>query len=129
MVTVSSLAHGHGRIHFDDINGEHGYSPTGHYGQSKFANILFGLELDRRLRAADSSVRSLIAHPGLSNTNLTHNFSAPVRLLGKLLVPLVTQSSKAGALPQLYAATDPRAEGGQYFGPDGRREFKGPRPW
>ncbi|WP_199044057.1 oxidoreductase [Glycomyces salinus] len=129
VVTVSSLAHGHGKIHFDDLTGERRYSSTGYYGQSKFANMLFGLELDRRLRAADSPVRSLIAHPGLSNTNLTHNFSAPVRLLGKLVTPLVTQSSEVGALPQLYAATDPHAESGQYFGPDGRREFKGhPKP-
>ena len=125
VVTVSSLRHGYGKIHFDDLSGERGYSAGGYYGQSKFANMLFGLELDRRLRAADSPVRSFIAHPGVSNTNLTHNFPAPVRLLGKLVVPLITQSSEAGALPQLYAATDPRAESGKYYGPDGRLQFKG----
>ncbi|THV42767.1 oxidoreductase [Glycomyces buryatensis] len=125
VVTISSLAHGHGRIHFDDLSGERNYSPTGYYGQSKFANMLFALELDRRLRAAASPVRSLVAHPGLSATNLIQSFSAPTRFVAKLVLPLITQSAAAGALPQLYAATDPRAEGGQYFGPDGKREYKG----
>ncbi|WP_026929662.1 oxidoreductase [Glycomyces tenuis] len=125
VVTVSSLAHGHGRIHFDDLAGERRYSPTAYYGQSKFANMLFALELDRRLRAAGSPVRSLVAHPGLAATNLIQSFSAPVRFISRLVVPLITQSAADGALPQLYAATDPRAESGQYIGPDGRREHKG----
>src|SRR5918994_6488987 len=51
VVTVSSLAQSHGKVHFDDLTGERGYSPFGYYGQSKFANMLFTLELDRRLRA------------------------------------------------------------------------------
>lgn len=125
VVTVSSVVQNSGRIHFDDLTGERGYSPTGYYGQSKFANLLFTLELDRRLRAAGSPVRSLAAHPGVSATNLIHSYSAPVRLAFKLVLPLTSQSAEAGALPELYAATDPRAEGGQYIGPDGRRETTG----
>ncbi|TDT97259.1 short-subunit dehydrogenase [Streptomyces sp. 846.5] len=125
VVTVSSLAHRRGKIHFDDLTGERGYSPTGYYGQSKFANILFALELDRRLRAVGSPVRSLAAHPGVAATNLVHSASAPVRLVSKPLLSLFFQPAKAGALPELYAATDPRAEGGQYIGPDGKRGIKG----
>lgn len=125
VVTVSSLAHNSGRIHFEDLTGERGYAPVRYYEQSKFANMLFTLELDRRLRAAGSPVRSLAAHPGFSDTELMQSTNAFVRGLGKVVMPFVTQSAAAGALPQLYAATDPRAEGGQYFGPDGRKQRKG----
>ena len=59
-----------GRIHFDDLQSESKYSPRGAYQQSKFANAVFGLELDRRLRAAGSPVISVLAHPGYSATNL-----------------------------------------------------------
>jgi len=125
VVTVASLAHLHGDIHFDDLTGERKYSPVAYYGQSKLANLLFGLELDRRLRAAGSPIRSLIAHPGFAGTELMQSAAWPIRALGRLVMPLVAQSAADGALPQLYAATDPRAEGGQYFGPDGKSERKG----
>ncbi|MCD0442146.1 SDR family oxidoreductase [Glycomyces sp. A-F 0318] len=126
VVTVSSLAHRSGRIHFDDLTGEYRYGPVRYYEQSKFANMLFALELDRRLRAAGSPVRSLVAHPGFSDTELMQSSNALTRGIGKLVMPFVTQSAAEGALPQLRAATDPDAEGGQYFGPAGRRERKGP---
>ncbi|WP_030161744.1 oxidoreductase [Glycomyces sp. NRRL B-16210] len=125
VVTVSSLAHHHGSIHFDDLTGERRYGPLKYYAQSKLANLLFGIELDRRLRAAGSPIRSLIAHPGLAATELAQSMNAPARLITRLVVPLTSQPAAAGALPQLYAATDPRAEGGQYIGPDGRGERKG----
>jgi NAD(P)-dependent dehydrogenase (short-subunit alcohol dehydrogenase family) len=125
VVTVSSLAHRSGRIHFDDLTGEHRYGPIRYYEQSKFANMLFALELDRRLRAAGSPVRSLAAHPGFSDTELMQSANAFGRAVGRLAMPFVTQSAAAGALPQLYAATDPRAESGQYFGPNGRKARKG----
>ncbi|MCH7232704.1 oxidoreductase [Glycomyces sp. L485] len=127
VVTVSSLAHYGGRIHFDDLTGERDYSGMGFYRQSKFANLLFGLELDRRLRASRSPVRSLVSHPGLAATSLVENgFTTLTRPIGRLVLRLFTQSSESGALTSLYAATDPRAESGQYIGPDGRREWKGP---
>jgi NAD(P)-dependent dehydrogenase (short-subunit alcohol dehydrogenase family) len=126
VVTVSSSLHKRGSIHFDDLTGERSYSPTRFYAQSKFANILFGLELDRRLQAAGSPIRSLLAHPGYSNTNLQS--SGPTGLLNlvmKLSNPLFAQKAEMGALPQLYAATDPAAQSGQYFGPDGLGESRG----
>ncbi|NUQ89162.1 MAG: SDR family NAD(P)-dependent oxidoreductase [Glycomyces artemisiae] len=125
VVTVSSLAHGHGRIHFDDPVGERRRSPVAYYSQSKLANLLFGLELARRLRAAGSPVKSLMAHPGFSSTGLLRSMNAQWRFIANLLVPFTTQPPAAGALPQLRAATAPDAEGGQYFGPDGRKERTG----
>ncbi|MER7001131.1 oxidoreductase [Streptomyces sp. NPDC000410] len=127
VVTVSSLNHRKGRIRFDDISGERGgYSPMGFYDQSKLANAVFGAELHRRLTEAGSPVRSVLAHPGYTATNL--QTSAPtglVRLMfGHVLKPLA-QSPDRGALPQLYAATDPSVEGGQFIGPDGKGELRG----
>ena len=59
-----------GRMNFDDLQGERGYSRWGAYGQSKLANLLFAFELNRRLRAAGSPVASVAAHPGYAATNL-----------------------------------------------------------
>jgi NAD(P)-dependent dehydrogenase (short-subunit alcohol dehydrogenase family) len=126
VVTVSSSLHRRGSIDFDDLTGERSYSPTRFYAQSKFANVLFGLELDRRLRASGSPVRSLLAHPGYSATNLQS--SGPTGLLNLLMKignPLMAQHVRMGALNQLYAATAPDAEGGQFIGPDRLGESRG----
>ncbi|MFB6776237.1 oxidoreductase [Streptomyces sp. NPDC056352] len=127
VVTVSSINHRQGHIHFDDLAGEHSYSPMAFYNQSKFANSVFGRELHRRLTAVGSPVRSLLAHPGYTATNL--QTSAPVGLwrviLGHMGNPLFAQTAANGALPQLYAATDPNAESGQFIGPDGLAELRG----
>jgi len=126
VVTVSSNLHRGGSIHFDDLTGERAYSPSGFYAQSKFANILFGLELHRRLRAAGSPVASILAHPGYAATNLQSTGpNGLMTLLMKVSNALVAQSAEQGALSQLYAATAPDAESGQYIGPDGRGESRG----
>jgi NAD(P)-dependent dehydrogenase (short-subunit alcohol dehydrogenase family) len=70
VVTLSSIEHKSGHIHFDDLQLVDGYAPRKAYRQSKLANAIFGLELDRRLRAAGSPVISVLAHPGYSATNL-----------------------------------------------------------
>ncbi len=99
VVTVSSAEHKGGSIHFDDLTGERSYSPRAFYQQSKFANVLFGLELDRRVRAAGIAVRSILAHPGYAATNLQS--SGPTGL-GKQLMKvgnrLIAQSAQMGAL-------------------------------
>lgn len=127
VVTVSSINHRQGRLRFDDLAGEHGYSPMGFYNQSKFANTVFGCELHRRLTAAGSPVRSVLAHPGYTATNLQR--SGPVGLwrvvLGRIGNPLFAQTVARGALPQLYAATAPDVAGGQFIGPDGLAELRG----
>lgn len=126
VVTVSSTLHKKGNIHFDDLTGAKSYSPGAFYAQSKFANVLFGLELDRRLRAAGSPVRSLLAHPGYSATNLqTTGPTGLMKFLGRIGNVVMAQSVQMGALPELHAATAPDVQGGQFFGPDGRGESKG----
>ncbi len=126
VVTVSSFMHKSGRIHFDDLHGEHKYSRTDYYSQSKLANVVFGLELHRRLRANGFAVSSVLAHPGYSATNL--QLSGPtgvMKLAMRMSNKFVAQDASMGALPQLYAATHPDVESGQFFGPDGRKELKG----
>jgi NAD(P)-dependent dehydrogenase (short-subunit alcohol dehydrogenase family) len=126
VVTVSSGAHRTGHIAFDDLQGERSYNRWRAYGQSKLANLLFALELDRRLRAAGSSVRSLCAHPGYAATNL-QSAAAPTldRLVMKLTNLVLAQDVEMGALPLLYAATQPGLEGGAFVGPDGILEQRG----
>ncbi|MEU4115896.1 oxidoreductase [Kitasatospora sp. NPDC028055] len=125
VVTVSSANHRQGRISFEDLAGERTYSPMGHYNQSKLANAVFGWELHRRLAAAGSPVRSLLAHPGYAATNIQAGSVGPVKLLfGRLLIPLA-QAPDRGALPQLFAATAPEAVGGQFIGPGGMGELRG----
>ncbi|GAA1662905.1 oxidoreductase [Fodinicola feengrottensis] len=126
VVTVSSSLHRRGSLHFDDLQGEKSYTPTDAYAQSKFANVQFGLELDRRLRAADLPIRSLLAHPGFAATNLTSTGPTGLtRQLMRLASTVVAQSMEMGALNQLYAATAPDAESGQFFGPNGIGESRG----
>ncbi len=130
VVTVSSTAHRMGRINFDDLNGERRYRRWRAYGQSKLANLLFALELDRRLRASGSTVKSLAAHPGYAATNL-QSAAAPVldRAVMAVTNLLIAQDAEIGALSLLYAATEPGLEGGTYVGPDGRGEQRGhPQP-
>jgi NAD(P)-dependent dehydrogenase (short-subunit alcohol dehydrogenase family) len=126
VVTVSSLEHRGGSIHFDDLTGARSYSPRAFYRQSKFANVLFALELDRRLRAAGIPVRSVLAHPGWSATNL--QTSAPTGVMKQLMRignRVLAQSAEMGALCQLYAAVAPGAESGSYYGPNGPGELRG----
>jgi NAD(P)-dependent dehydrogenase (short-subunit alcohol dehydrogenase family) len=126
VVTITSIEHKAGRIDFDDLQSERGYQPRRAYRQSKHANAVFGLELDRRLRAAGLPVKSVLAHPGYSATNL--QLSGPTGLMKAFLRvtnKLVAQNVEKGALPQLYAATMVDVEGGVFIGPDGPFESRG----
>ena len=126
VVTVASLAHRMGRIDLTDLNWERKrYRPYAAYGQSKLANLLFTMELQRLLSDAGSSVTSVAAHPGLSATNLMRSDSPSVRFRAeKALLHAVTQSEDDGALPSLYAATAAVA-GGSYIGPGRLLETRG----
>jgi len=127
VVTVASIAHKSGKLNFDDLNAERRYDPRGAYAQSKLANVVFGLEFDRRLRAHSANTASVIAHPGVAVTNIVSN-GMGTGLKGRVvnaLLPLVAQSDDRGSWPLLYAATSPDAHGGGYYGPDGIAEFKG----
>ncbi len=70
IVTIASIAHKRGQLNFDDLQSTKTYSPMKAYQQSKLADLIFAFELDRRLRAANSRVMSVAAHPGVANTNL-----------------------------------------------------------
>ena len=123
IVTVTSTAHHMGRA-VDPANPHlHGkYGPWRAYGQSKLANFHFGLGLERRLRAASAAASSLIAHPGLSNTELQ---AVSVQETGggnsqkffHQLAGTMGMSPEEGARPQLRAATDPAAKGGEFYAP------------
>jgi len=127
VVTVSSIGHRlRAAIHFDDLQWEHGYDRIAAYGQSKLANLLFTYELQRRLAAREHpTTTALAAHPGGSNTELARNIPAILKPAYALFGPLLFQNAAMGALPTLRAATDPNAEGGQYYGPDGLAEQRG----
>ena len=134
VVTVSSNRHKQASsIDFGDLQGEHTYRPWRAYDQSKLANAMFVLELDRRLRAAGLNVVSAGAHPGFAATNLqvagprSGGTSLVARGLG-LATRLFAQPARDGALPLLYAATAESVHGGEYFGPDGPGERRGRHP-
>jgi NAD(P)-dependent dehydrogenase (short-subunit alcohol dehydrogenase family) len=123
IVSVTSTAHHMGRA-VDPANPHlHGtYEPWKAYGQSKLANYHFAIGLQRRLAAAGAPAASLLAHPGLSNTDLQ---AVSVRETGggrsqkffHMLAGRTGMSPEAGARPQLRAATDPRARGGDFWAP------------
>jgi NAD(P)-dependent dehydrogenase (short-subunit alcohol dehydrogenase family) len=126
VVTVTSLEHRPGRIDFDDLDLHRGYDPRPAYQRSKLANAAFGIELDRRLRAAGSPVKSVLAHPGYSATNLQS--TGPTGLMKQILRvgnALLAQDAEDGSRPQLYAATAPGVESGEFYGPDGLYEARG----
>jgi NAD(P)-dependent dehydrogenase (short-subunit alcohol dehydrogenase family) len=89
------------------------------------ANLLFTYELERRLRAAGGSVKALAAHPGYAATNLQfHTASFQDRVMG-FTNRVLAQSAEMGALPALYAASQPTLAGGSFLGPDGLFEQRG----
>jgi NAD(P)-dependent dehydrogenase (short-subunit alcohol dehydrogenase family) len=135
VITVASLAHQGGKIHFDDLQMERNYTPWGAYNQSKLANILFARELARR--AIGSHLLSLPVHPGVSRTSIVDNGPGDKDLKTFVIfkfAKFLTQPDAEGALPTLYAATSPDAHSGDYIGPNGFMEMKGspvvvkPRP-
>lgn len=128
VVTVSSGAHRSGAIDFDDLNWERRRygGGSGGYGQSKLANLLFTLELQRRLSASGSEVLAMAAHPGMAATNLgSHSGNPVMTAIGSVVVRLFAQDAGAGATPTLFAATA-AIPGGSYAGPGNRREMTGP---
>ena len=125
-MTVSSTAHRWGRIQFDDLQSERKYSRWRAYGQSKLANLLFTFELDRRLRATGSQIRSTAAHPGYSATHLQSAVAgATERSLMAITNRVLAQSAEMGAEPTLYAAFAD-VPGGTFAGPGGLGEHTRP---
>jgi NAD(P)-dependent dehydrogenase (short-subunit alcohol dehydrogenase family) len=98
------------------------FAPGRTYVKSKLANLLFGTELQRRLAAAGSPVRSFLAHPGMATTPM-HDTAEGLLQKSFLTVAgaVLARSAQAGALPLLFAATSPQAETGVFLGPSLRK--------
>lgn len=128
VVTVSSIAHKQTpKFWVDDLNYEHRpYQRNLAYAQSKLANLMFARELQRRLVAAGSPLRSYGVHPGVSNTFLFDNDKTIVGLVAKFGVPLVGQPPERGAEAILLAATVPDADPDVYWGPTKLNQSRGP---
>ncbi len=119
VVNVSSSADNFGRIAFDDLQAERSYSPEAAYCQSKLANSLFTLELQRRGDECGWGVTALTAQPGFTRTDLIANgIGKPNAILG-FLWRFDSHAPAEGALSILYPATMPDVTGGEYYGPDG----------
>ena len=126
VVTVSSGLHKRGRIDLSDLNfTSRPYRPWEAYAQSKLANLLFTLELERRLEHLGSPLRAHAAHPGFAATNLQGHTGNRFITRGSAVANRVfAQSEQMGALPTLFAATLD-LPGASYVGPGGRGEMRG----
>lgn len=127
VVTLSSVAARQGQIDFNDLQSTKAYNAMRAYGQSKLACLMFAFELQRRSEAGNWGITSIAAHPGISRTELLHNAPGRWSLTGltRSLLWFLFQPPAQGALPTLYAATAPDAEGGAYYGPHGMGEMRG----
>lgn len=127
VVNLSSIAARNGAIDFDDLQSERAYKPMVAYSQSKMACLMFAIELQRRSEVSGWGITSIAAHPGLSRTDLLYNGSGRMSAQGlaRTLLWFLFQPVAQGALPSLFAATSPRAEGGGYYGPARLSETRG----
>ncbi len=127
VVTLSSIAARDGALQFDDLQSARGYAPMAAYGQSKLACLMFAFELQRRSAAAGWGLRSIAAHPGISRTDLLPNGAGArsAQAMARKYLWFLFQPAAQGALPTLYAATAPLAEGGGYYGPARLGETRG----
>lgn len=120
IVTMSSLTHSIGKIDFDDLHQKKKYKPMKAYSQSKLANLLFAIELQRKLERAGVDVISLAAHPGWTGTNILRKEG----ILNYFNLLLGMKPEK-GVLPLLFASVSKSASGGSYYGPGGLNEMRG----
>lgn len=125
VVTLSSLAHRKAAIDFENLDGSQGYKGMKFYSQSKLANLMFATELDKRLKQHGISTLSLACHPGISATNLFKLGGREMPRIFSGLMHRYLQPAAMGALPTVYAATDPAIKGGEYIGPDGKGNRRG----
>lgn len=128
VVNVSSIAHKQGVMNFDNLlyeNGK-GYTPLAAYSRSKLENLLFTFELQRYFYAYKYNTMAVVAHPGVSDTNLFSQIGGKtLQTIFKPILKLFTQPASMGALPALRASVDPDAKPGDFFGPDGFAGMRG----
>ncbi|SFW60983.1 MULTISPECIES: SDR family oxidoreductase [Pseudomonas] len=127
VVSLSSVAARSGTIDFDDLQAQRSYKPMPVYSQSKLACLMFALELQRRSDAGGWGIQSVAAHPGISRTDLLPNGAGARSVPGmaRRYMWFLFQPAAQGALPTLFAATSPQAQGGVYYGPDRLGETRG----
>lgn len=123
IVTLSSLVAKMKKadIYWNDVQFEKSYDKMTTYAQSKLANMMFGLELDKRLKKRNSQTISVLAHPGYTATNLQQHMG----LQGRIMNFLMAQKVEMGILPTLRAATDTNVQGGEYYGPAKMNNWRG----
>lgn len=135
VTTQSSISAASNAVNWDDPNFERSYAVGRAYSQSKIANLMFGLELDRRARLGGWGITSNVAHPGVTATNLLAAHPEMGRASDTVAVRFIrltsrlgflTQPVERGLLPALYAAAHPDAEGGKFYGPSGFQHLTGP---
>ena len=124
IVTVSSLVYRLGNIDYGNLKLEKDYDPNREYAQSKLGNLLFTNELQRRIEKSGDSVLSVSSHPGITQTELARyitkeQFDNMIEVYGELM------PTAQGALPSLYAATNPDIIGADFIGPDGDGGLRG----
>ena len=108
-------------IYWEDLQFEKNYHKMKTYAQSKLANMMFAAELDKKLRERASQTICVMAHPGYTATNLQQHMG----LQGRIMNFLLAQKLSMGILPTLRAATDPKVQGGEYYGPAKLGNFRG----
>jgi NAD(P)-dependent dehydrogenase (short-subunit alcohol dehydrogenase family) len=126
IVHLSSIAHKWGKTSdFANPIGKSNYDKQKAYGNSKLACLVFALELQRRIEAGGLQMKSLAAHPGIADTELSRYLPGWMKVISPLFVFFVANSAEAGAQPSLRAALDPSLDGGTFVGPSGFQEMKG----
>jgi NAD(P)-dependent dehydrogenase (short-subunit alcohol dehydrogenase family) len=117
IVTLSSNGYQTTVIDFDNLKSEKDYNPLREYRQSKLANLIFSIELDRRIRAKGHHILSIAAQPGANNTELTRHLSDEEIAIGKQRLGDFMEPWQ-GALSSLYAAVSDEATRGNMYEPD-----------
>ncbi|OJH34812.1 SDR family NAD(P)-dependent oxidoreductase [Cystobacter ferrugineus] len=117
VVTVTSGFGRKGKMNLDNLDASQGYSQGTAYMQSKLANTLFGAELDRRLRAKGSPVKSVLAHPGVAATPMQQKPTGWVGIASRAVSALFGRPAANGALPTLEAADGANVRSGEVYGP------------
>jgi NAD(P)-dependent dehydrogenase (short-subunit alcohol dehydrogenase family) len=115
IINLSSRAHQRGSIDFEDLQSERHYAGMDVYGNSKLANILFTIELSRRLEGTGVTVNAV--HPGFVNSGFAKNNDGLAFKLFGAVGPLIARSPEKGAETSIYLASSPEVEGvtGKYF--------------
>jgi NAD(P)-dependent dehydrogenase (short-subunit alcohol dehydrogenase family) len=113
IINVSSGAHTHAGIDFDDLQAERAYDPKEVYSRSKLANILFTYELARRLRGTGVTANCL--NPGVVATRMLADYMGAASEAG--LGSTFGAKPEEGAETSIYLASSAEVEGvtGKYF--------------